>query len=120
MESMEMRLTKEIDENKKKEEYVIQTLKERSDECNRLDLENEQLNFELQQSHNNEEELENNIFILRDEITIANEYKEKFKISSSKIYEILGNYKDVGDKKGLRFDKGEKFGSSQRNPKTTN
>jgi hypothetical protein len=41
MESMVMRLTKEIYENKKKEEDLNQNVKETSDECNRLDLENE-------------------------------------------------------------------------------
>jgi predicted RNase H-like nuclease (RuvC/YqgF family) len=47
MESMMMRLTKEIEENKKKEENLNQTLKETSDECYILDCESNQLKSKL-------------------------------------------------------------------------
>lgn len=50
-------------------------MKETFDEHNRNDIENEQLKLELQLFEDNEEELENNIFIHRDELNIENEYK---------------------------------------------
>jgi hypothetical protein len=49
------------------------------------------LKLELQKSQDNEEEIERKVLIIRDEIDIANEYKEKFKIRSTNLDEILQN-----------------------------
>ncbi|XP_057833904.1 uncharacterized protein LOC131044567 [Cryptomeria japonica] len=103
-----MRLTKEIEEMKKNEDNLSQSLKDRSDECCRLNCENDQLKLELQQSKNNEEELERHIITLMDELVTANEYKEKFKISLAKLDENLESQKDEDDKRGLVFKKGKK------------
>jgi Golgi nucleoside diphosphatase len=52
MESMVMKFSK------KNEENLVQTIKEKLDECNRVNDEVNQLYFELEQSGNNEVELE--------------------------------------------------------------
>lgn len=67
------------------------------------------------QSKNNKQELERHIIIRRDELTTANEYKEKFKASSAKLDEILQSQKNKGDMGGLGFKKGERLGSGQSN-----
>lgn len=84
-----MGLTNEIEGRKKNEENLNQSLKERSGECCRLDCEIGQLKLDLQESKHHEEELERQIVILRDEVVTANEYKEKFKISSAKLDVML-------------------------------
>lgn len=89
MEFIVMGLTKEIEGRKKKEENINQSIKDRSNECCRLNYEIDQLKLELHQSKNNEEELERKIVILIDELATANEYKEKFKIISTKLDVLL-------------------------------
>lgn len=81
MESIMMKLAKEIKARKKNEENLTQSLNDRSDECCRRNYEYDQLKLELLQYKNNEQGLERHIIILRDEISTTNEYKEKFKIS---------------------------------------
>lgn len=110
-----MKLTKEIEDLKKSEERLTRSLKDRSDECCRLNHENNLLKLELMQSKNNEQELERKIIILRDELTTANEYKEKFNASSTKLDEILQIQKNRGDMGGLGFEKGEIYRSGQSN-----
>lgn len=53
-----MKLTKEIEERKKNEENMAQSLKDKYEECNRVNSRFIQLEIELQQSKNNEQELE--------------------------------------------------------------
>ncbi|XP_059071917.1 uncharacterized protein LOC131871232 [Cryptomeria japonica] len=89
MEFIVMGLTKEIEGRKKKEENINQSIKDRSNECCGLNYEIDQLKLELHQSKNNEEELERKIVILIDELATANEYKEKFKIISTKLDVLL-------------------------------
>lgn len=82
MESTMMRMKKEIEEKKKNEENLAQSLKEKYEECIQLDN-------ELEQSKNNEEVFEKHIDDLRNELAIANEYKEKFKDSLAKLDELI-------------------------------
>lgn len=53
MESMVVKLSKEIEEKKKNEENLVQYIKEKLDECIRANDEVNQLKFELEQSDNN-------------------------------------------------------------------
>lgn len=69
MESIVMKLTKEIEDQKKNEEILTQSLKGRSDECCKLNHENDLLKLELIKSKNNEQDLERQIIIQRDELT---------------------------------------------------
>lgn len=50
MQALTMRMCKEIKDRKKNEENLAQSLKDRSDECNRLTHENDMLKLELIQS----------------------------------------------------------------------
>lgn len=69
-----MKLIKEIEKRKKNEENISQLLKDKSDECCRLDYENDQLKHDL---HETKEELGKEI-LLKFDLEAANEYKEKF------------------------------------------
>lgn len=95
MEAIMMRLTKDIEARKKNEESLNQSMKERFDKCCRLNCENDQMNLELLQSNNNEQDLERQIIILRDNLAISNEYKKKFKIISTNLDEMLGSQKNA-------------------------
>lgn len=53
-----MRLKKDIEERKKNEEKLSHSLKEKSEECCRLENENGQLKLNLQDSRQHEEDLE--------------------------------------------------------------
>lgn len=57
MEAIIMRLTKEIEERKKNKEKIAQSLKDKSDECCRLENEIGQLKDELQDARDHEEDL---------------------------------------------------------------
>lgn len=97
MQSTVMRLTKEIKDRKNNEENLAQSLKERVDECFRLTYENDQLKLELTQSRNNGQELERHIATLKDELSTANEYKEKFKASLARLDEMLESQRHEKD-----------------------
>lgn len=90
-------------------------MKDISDECCRLTYENDQLKLELVQTKNDGQELERQIIILRDEMTTANEYKEKLKSSSTWLDEMLEIQRHEKDMQGLGFENGESFDSSQSN-----
>lgn len=68
MQALIMRMSKDIEDRKKNKENLSYSLKERLEECNRLTHENDMLGLELVQSKNNEQELERQIIIMRDEL----------------------------------------------------
>lgn len=110
-----MRQTKEIEDRKKIEEDLNKKLKERTEEYCKLDRIAGHLESDLQECRDNERELERQIVILRHDLEVANEYKEKFKISSTKLEALLEGQKKADDKCGLGYEKGECFGPGQRN-----
>lgn len=82
IQTMTMRLSKDIEDRKKKEENLVVSLKNKFEECGRLTHENELLRSNLEQSRSNEQELERQMTVLRDDLTTTSEYKEKFKMLS--------------------------------------
>lgn len=76
---------------------MIQSLKDRYDECCILNNENDQLKLGLVQSKNDGKELERQIIILRDEISTTNEYKEKFKATLAQLDEMLESRRNGKD-----------------------
>lgn len=57
------------------------------------------------------------VIILRDDLTIANEYKDKYKVSYAKLDELLKDRRDTGDTSGLGFEHGESFGTANEDQK---
>lgn len=102
-----MRISKEIEDQKKKEENLVVSLKKKFEECGRLVHENDMLKTNLVQSKSNEQELQRQIIILREHLTTMSEYKEKFKISSAQLDELLKRQRQIGDSSGLGFEKGQ-------------
>lgn len=86
-----IRLIKEIEERKNNEEKLAQSLKDKYEECCRLENENGQLKLDLQDSRQHEEDLERQIILIRYDCDVANEYKEKFRVSSTKLDEMLAS-----------------------------
>lgn len=118
MQTIVMKLAKEIEDKKRNEESLTQSLRERSNECRRLGHGYDQIRLELMQLRNNEQELERQFIILRDEMVIMNEYKEKFKAISNKLDEIQKNQKSQDEKQGLGYEKGESSRFGQKSEKT--
>lgn len=75
MQDLTMKLSKDIEDRKKKEDSLVLSLKNKFDECGRLTHENNLLRTDLAHSRNNEQELERQTTTLRDDLTIASEYK---------------------------------------------
>ncbi|XP_059068609.1 uncharacterized protein LOC131859095 [Cryptomeria japonica] len=93
MESIVMGLAKEIEGRKKSEENRSRSLKDRSDECCRHNCENDQVKLELQQSKNNEEELERQIcaqHLLRKPVEPS---KERFGTFAKKDLQLYSQFK---------------------------
>lgn len=114
METIVMKLTKEIEERKKIEENLVQSLKDKSEECYRLDCENGQLKLDLQESREREEELGKQILLLKYDLEATNEYKEKFIINSPNLNGMLQIQKNANDLRGLGFEKGESSKSAHQ------
>lgn len=51
--------------------------------------------------------MERMVTILRDDLTITNEYKYKFKVSSANLDELLKDQRDIRDTRRLGFEHGE-------------
>lgn len=47
------------------------------------------------------------VTILRSDLDVANEYKEKFRVSSVRLDELLKDQRDIGDTRGPGFEHGE-------------
>lgn len=75
MQAINMRMSQEIEDKKKKEENLVVSLKNKFKECGRLVHENDMLRTDLLQFQSNEKELERQMIILRDTLTTASEYK---------------------------------------------
>lgn len=69
----------------------------------------------MQKDRDYEHEIERQIVTLGNKLATANEFKQKFKISSAKLDEIIQIQKDTNDKRGLGYEKGESSGSEQKN-----
>lgn len=72
------------------------------------------LKLELIQSLNNEQELEREIIIMRDDLATTNEYRDKFKASSARLDELLKSQRDDNDRRGLGYEVGQSFGTTQQ------
>lgn len=114
MQALTMRMSKEIEDQKKNEENLAKSRIDKYDECIRLAHENDILRTKLVQSQNNEQELERMMIVLRSNLDFANEYKDKFKASSAKLDKLLKNQRDNGDTRGLGFEHGESSGTANR------
>lgn len=110
MQALTMRISKEIEDQKMNEENLGRSLKNRSEECIQLAHENDALRTKLVQSQSNEQELERQMIILRDNLTIANEYKDKFKVSLAQLNELLESQRQNKDSRGLGFEQCQSFG----------
>jgi len=115
MESGTIKFTQEIEEKRKAEDNLRQSLKEKSEECHQMDRIIRHLESDLEDAKDNEEKLEDQIASLKRDLQTANEYKEKFKISSAQLEVLLGSQKRTDDKYGLGYEKGESSGSGQKN-----
>lgn len=47
------------------------------------------------------------MIVLRDDLTTANEYKDKFKVSSTNLDELMKNQRSKDDTRGLGYEQGE-------------
>lgn len=97
MQSVVMKLKKEIEDWKKNEQTLTHSLKNRSEECCRLTYENDNLKLELVHCKNDGQELERQILILSDDLSTANEYKQKFKASYAWLDKILESQRHEKD-----------------------
>jgi len=120
MESGVMKFTQEIEEKRKIEDDLRQSLKEKSEDCHKMDIIIRHLESDLEEARDNEDQLENQIVTLKRDLQIANEYKEKFKISSAQLEVLLQIQKRVDDKQGLGYEIGESSGSDQKNSRSEN
>jgi len=89
MESRVMRFTQEIEEKRKIEDNLKQSLKEKIEDCHKMDRVIRHLESDLEEARDNEEQLENQLDTLKQDLQVANEYKDKFKISSAQLEVIL-------------------------------
>jgi len=115
MESRVIKFTQEIEEKRKTKDNLRQSLKEKSEDCHKMDRIIRHLESDLEDAKDNEEKLEDQIVSLKRDLQTTNEYKEKFKISSTQLEVLLGSQKRVDDKCGLRYEKGESSRSDQKN-----
>lgn len=53
-----MKLTKEIDENNKNQEHLEKSLKDKSNECHKLNCQIGQMQLDIYESNHNEKEIE--------------------------------------------------------------
>jgi len=83
MESGVIKFTQEIEEKRKTEDNLRQSLKEKSEDCHQMDRIIRHLESDLEDAKDNEEKLEDQIVSLERDLQTTNEYKEKFKISST-------------------------------------
>jgi len=120
MESRVMKFTQEVEEKRKTEDNIRQSLKEKLEDYHQMDRIIRHLESDLEDAKDNEEKLEDQIVSLKRDLQTTNEYKEKFKISSAQLEVLLESQKKVDDKCGLRYEKGESSGSSQKNFGTEN
>lgn len=107
MQVITMRMSQEIEDRKRKEENLVVSLKNKFEECDRLVHENDMLIIDQVQSQSNEKEIERQKIILREDLTGASEYKEKFNISSARLDELLKRQRQIGDSSKLGFEQGQ-------------
>lgn len=61
---------------------------------------------DLKEAREHEEDLGKKV-LLKFDLEVRNEYKEKFRISSTKLDEMLASQKNSNDTQGLGYEKGE-------------
>lgn len=119
MQDLTMRLSKDIEDRKKKEDNIVLSLKNKFDECGRLNHENNRLRTDLAHSQNNEQELERQVTTLRDDLTTASEYKEKFRISVAQLDDLLKRQRQIDDSRGIGFEQGESSSTANEDQTTS-